>query len=217
MNTLGNDKRSTLRTLLAAAPIAALGVAATSRDAEGAPKGSADLASRLDALESRHAITAVLHGYARGWDRQDEETIKDCFWPESTHQHGAFKGLSHDFVTASFKATRNVKVMSHMITNVTIELAGDKAVSESYFFAYHRRPSRTGPGDVDFFLKGRYIDKLERRGGMWKISHRRGLHDFSRTFDPADASLEAAPSEQLGQPKANDPLYTILSELKAGR
>jgi len=214
-------KRSALRTLLAV-PLGLAGAAAlTAKPAAAADKGTRAelerLAARVAVTDAREQITEVLHRYARGWDRQDEATILDCFWPESTHQHGAFKGLSRDFTTASFKATRNVRIMSHMITNVSIEVAGNKAVSECYFFAFHRRPSKTGPGEVDWFLKGRYIDRHEKRGDTWKIAHRRGLHDFSRTFDPADTSLDASPPEQLGQPKPADPLYAMLDELRAGR
>lgn len=215
-------KRSALRTLLAmplglAAAAAVSSGPAVAADRKGSRAELERLAARMAVTDAREQIAEVLHRYARGWDRQDEATIKDAFWPESTHQHGAFKGLSHDFVAASFKATRNVKIMSHMITNVSIEVAGDRAVSECYFFAFHRRPSKTGPGEVDWFLKGRYIDRHEKRGDTWKIAHRRGLHDFSRTFDPADTSLDASPPDQLGQPKPADPLYQMLEELRAGR
>lgn len=221
-----NPKRSALRSLLAL-PLGLAGLAlarpagAATGSGAGAgksPRGELErLAARQAVTEAREQISEVLYRYARGWDRQDEATIKDCFWPESTHQHGAFKGLSHDFTTASFKATRNVRIMSHMITNVSIEVVGPKAVSECYFFAFHRRPSKTGPGEIDWFLKGRYLDRFERRGDTWKIAHRRGLHDFSRTFDPADTSLDASPPDQLGQPKPADPLYAMLDELRAGR
>jgi SnoaL-like domain len=213
-------KRTALRSLLAL-PLGALGLAAMSRRtpaAERAPRaGLQALAARQANTEAREQVTEVLHRYARGWDREDEDSIRDCFWPESTHQHGAFKGLSHDFVAASYKATRNVKLMSHMITNVSIEVAGSRALSECYFFALHRRASKTGPGNVDWILKGRYIDRFERRGDTWKIAQRRGVHDFSRTFDPADTSLDAAPAEQLSGNKATDPYYSMLAELRAGR
>ena len=213
-------KRAALRSLFAL-PLGALGLAALSRAApaaERAPRAELEkLAARQASTEARERITEVLHRYARGWDREDEDAIRDCFWPESTHQHGAFKGLSHDFVAASYKATRNVKLMSHMISNISIEVAGPKAVSECYFFALHRRASKTGPGNVDWILKGRYLDRFERRGDTWKIIHRRGVHDFSRTFDPADTSLDAAPAEQLSGNKATDPYYLMLTELRAGR
>ncbi|MCS6947817.1 MAG: nuclear transport factor 2 family protein [Steroidobacteraceae bacterium] len=175
------------------------------------------LRARQDLTEARHEITEVLHRYARGWDREDEATIRDCFWPDSTHQHGAFRGLSHEFVAISFKATRNVKLMSHSISNISIEIVGNRAVSECHFLAYHRRPSRTGSGEVDWFLKGRYLDRFERRSGVWKIAHRRGLHDFARTFEPADTSLASAPADQLSAPRPLDPLYAMLEELRTGR
>ncbi len=217
-----NAKRNALRTLLSL-PLAALGLAAAS---ESRPVRAADrpsrseldrIGARLDLTEARERITEVLFCYARGWDRQDEHAIRDCFWPDSTHQHGACKGRSLDFVAASYRATRNVRLMSHQISNVSIEVSGARALSECYFFALHRRASRTGPGEVDWILKGRYVDRFERRGEIWKIVHRRGLHDFSRTFEPADTSLDAAPPEQLSGTKSDDPYYAMLAELRAGR
>ncbi|MCA3254766.1 MAG: hypothetical protein INF91_04010, partial [Alphaproteobacteria bacterium] len=35
----------------------------------------AQMMARMDAVESKAAITEVLYLYARGWDRMDEETL----------------------------------------------------------------------------------------------------------------------------------------------
>lgn len=212
-------KRTLLRSLVAL-PIAT--AAATPALAETHDRESdRELLQRLVAAQretdARQQITDVLFRYARGWDRRDGDAILSCFFPDSTHQHGGFKGLSHDFVNVALKATTQVKSMNHLITNVSIALADERAVSECYFFAHHRRPVKDVAGaEEDWFLKGRYLDKFENRDGVWKIVHRRGLHDYARTFRPADTSLDAAPADQLSQHKPDDPLYAMLAELHAG-
>ncbi|MFO1427764.1 MAG: nuclear transport factor 2 family protein [Steroidobacteraceae bacterium] len=215
-----DQKRATLRSMLAL-PLGVLGAAAVLRSPPAAarttrPDELAALRTRLDDLEARAQITQVLHRYARGNDRVDEDALRSCFWPESTHQHGAFKGKSQDFVGFAFKVVSNLKNCSHIITNVSIDVAGGHAVSECYFLAHHRRGKAGGTGEEDYFLKGRYLDRFERRDGVWKIIHRRGVHDFSRLFDPADTSLDAKPAEQLSARKPDDPLYAMLAELAAG-
>jgi hypothetical protein len=176
----------------------------------------ARLIAQAEVTDARQQITEVLHRYARGWDRLDEAALRSCFHSDSTHQHGSFKGQSQDFVTAGLKVVSKLKSCSHLITNVSIELAGDKAVSECYFLSHHRRAKKTGEGEEDWFLKGRYVDHFEKRGDLWKIAHRRGLHDFSRTFDPADNSLDSIPAEQLSVHGTDDPLYAMLADLRAG-
>jgi len=171
------------------------------------------LTERQRITEAREQITEVLHRYARGWDRLDEEALRSCFFADSTHEHGAFKGLSSEFVSNGLAVVGKLRSVSHLITNVSIEIAGDRAVSECYFLAHHRREAAMGT-DEDWFLKGRYLDRFEERQGVWKIAHRRGLHDFSRTFRPADASLDAAPAGQRSARAPDDPWYALLASLK---
>lgn len=219
MTQIPQTKRSFLGSLLAL-PIATA-VTAPARAQTERKESDRELLERLAAAqretEARQQITEILYRYARGWDRRDGEAILSCFFPDSTTRHGGFNGLSTDFVDVALKATEHVKAMNHMITNVSIEFAGDRAVSECYFLAHHRRPVKDSPDqEQDWFLKGRYLDKFERRDGVWKIVHRRGLHDYSRTFIPADTSLDAAAADQLSQRKPDDPLYSMLAELGAG-
>lgn len=168
---------------------------------------------RLDALCDKQDITEILYLYARGWDRYDEEALRACFFEDSVHAHGGFKGLSHDFVTNGLASTKAVKSMTHMITNPMIELRGDKALSECSFFAHHRRDAADGSGEEDMFLKGRYLDIFERRDGVWKIASRTGLHDFERVVPPADQTLAGAPADTLGHKKPTDPLYSLIESL----
>jgi SnoaL-like protein len=221
----GIPKRSARRALFGL-PLGLAAIAVLARPARAAAgkHGASSIEgaiARLDAqaelTDARRQITEVVHNYARANDRVDEALFRSCFWPESTHQHGAFKGKSSDFVTRAIGIVSKLRTCSHLITNVSIEVAADKAVCECCFLAHHRRTKKSGEGEEDFFIKGRYLDRFEKRDGVWKIIHRRGLSDFVRVFDPADTSLDAAPPEQLSIHSTEDPIYGMLADLHAGR
>ena len=205
--------------LLSAVPAGVAGAALSSSEAsaKAGPATLASLAARMDEADSHRQVTDVLYLYARGWDRLDEAILRNCFWPDSKHQHGGFKGASQDFITRGLASMAKVKGSSHLITNPWVQVKGDKALSECYFLAHHRRTNRYGADEEDYFIKGRYLDRFERRGGVWKIAYRRGLSDFERIEARADGPLATAPDEQLSHRGAADPLYAMIADSEAGR
>ena len=168
---------------------------------------------RLEILLAKQEITEIIFRYCRGCDRVDEAALRACFHPDSVHAHGGFEGRSMDFVDLAMSIVKPLKSCSHMVTNVLIEVAGDRAVSEAHFLSHHRRLKQPGPGEEDRFMKGRYLDRFERRGGVWKIASRTGLLDFERILEPADRTLAAAPARQLGRRAPDDLIYAMLAGL----
>ena len=78
---------------------------------------------------------------------------------------------------------------SHQITNVLIELDGDRAVSESYVtVVLWTRPDAEGR-QSELVGRGRYLDRWERRGGVWAIEHRVHLLDLSSEFELGRADV----------------------------
>lgn len=189
------------------------GLAALSSTARAAPRDTT--AARLDALEAKDAVAQVLYAYARANDRVDEAMLRECFWPESRHKHGGFDGTSTDFIGFAMKILRTVKFTAHHISNVSVEVKGDKAFSECYYFAHHRRDAKTGGGEEDAFFEGRYIDLLERRGAVWKIIRRRGLADYSAVV-PATTPYAAWPAGQHSERAPDDDYYAMRAAF-AGR
>lgn len=213
------DKKTRRRAIgtLIGAPLAA-GSAALIADTAAAAKrdNSAALAARLDELEARQQITDVLHRYARGWDRLDEDALRSCFFADAEHQHSSFKGRSQDFITRALPMVAKTRSTSHAISNVTIEIRGNAAVSECYFFAHHRRATVDGADEEDYFLGGRYLDRFEKRDGLWKIAKRRGLNSLERVVPRADRTFATAAPDSFVKRKPDDPLYTLLAELHKG-
>jgi len=214
-----SPRRHAISTLLGI-PLAAavVGVSVRQRARAEAPGNHhlATLNARLDEIEARQHITDVLYRYARGWDLLDEEMIRSCFFADAKHQHSSFKGLSHDFITYALPMVAKVHSTSHAISNVTIEIRGDAAVSDCYFLAHHRRQNAEGSDEEDYFLGGRYLDRFEKRDGVWKIARRRGLNSLERVVPRADRTFASAVPESFTGRKPDDPLYALLAELNAG-
>ena len=145
------------------------------------------LAERLEALESRSAIAEVVIRYARAIDRRDEAALRSCFHRGATHRHGAFEGLSSDFCTHALAIVEGLALTHHQLGPVSIALGDETADAETYFTSYHRfsaHPPPPAQPHEDRISGGRYLDRFERRGGVWRIAHRLGVNEWIR-YEPA--------------------------------
>ena len=125
------------------------------------------------------AIHRVLVQYCRGVDRGDEELIAAVYWPDATDDHGIYKGSGPGFAPYVVKALNaHALATTHLIANVTIELAAGVAHVESYTLARHKL-RRDGRLVLETFA-GRYLDRFEKRGAEWRIAHRQVVHDWSK-------------------------------------
>lgn len=174
------------------------------------------LATRLDAAESKFAIAETLYNYARACDRADEALMRASFWPESTHKHGRFDGTSTDFIGFAFRIISSLKFAAHHISNVSVEVNGDRGFSECYYLAHHRRDVQGGSGEEDAFLEGRYVDLHERRNGVWKIIRRRGLSDFTSRAIPANTPFADWPAGQHSGRAPDDDYYAMRQAFLGG-
>lgn len=179
---------------------------------------SDDLVATISAIADKQAIADQCHRYCRALDRVDEALLRSVFHPDSTHDHGGFKGSSALFCTYAIAVLGELDRTQHQLGNVLIDLSGDTAHVESYFTAYHRLPKgRPCTGvferhdislDEDVWIGGRYIDRFEKRDGVWRIAHRTGVHDWEswRAADERHFGLMAP--ETVGRRDRSDPVYT---------
>ena len=127
----------------------------------------------IDRLVAKEAITEVLHRYCRAVDWIDDELAAGIWHPDGTASYeGGFEGLGSDQLASIFDSHRLATATSHQLANITIEVAGDRATSESYVHACIRF------GDKDIVVWGRYLDAWSRRAGTWGIDHRRYVQDL---------------------------------------
>ncbi|WP_439533801.1 nuclear transport factor 2 family protein [Polymorphobacter sp.] len=168
----------------------------------------------LQTLLDKQACTELVYRFARGLDRADEAMIRDVFHPDATDDHGGFKGNVDEFCAWVMPVLKTMERTQHVIGNVLVDVAGDTARAESYFVAYHDMADAAG-APIRMTVAGRYLDRFERRGGSWRISHRQFVSDWSAS-DPRSDIFDRSPASprHFGQRSPADPLYAQLELTK---
>lgn len=175
------------------------------------------LRTTIAELKARADITELCHRYCRALDRVDDTMLRSVFHPDSAHQHGPFKGSSSDFCGFAISLLRELVRTQHLLGNVSIEFKGESAYVESYFLAYHRiARGIEGAGvflkhdksiDEDILIGGRYIDRIERRNGVWKIAHRTGVHEWEQWSKADERHFPLMGADEIGRRDRSDPVY----------
>ena len=131
----------------------------------------------LARLADKHEITEVIHRLARGLDRCDEDLLRESFHPGATDDHGAFVGTAEGYIAWVLPMLATFERTQHFVTNILVEVEGERAFTESHFQAW-RRVVEDGAA-VDQITAGRYLDRFEKREGSWAIVHRRAIRDWT--------------------------------------
>lgn len=166
-------------------------------------------------LIAKQEIAEVIYRYCQGCDRSDEEMLRGCFHDDCITDHAGWSGKSQDWVPMALDWLKERVAVTHIVTNVFVEVDGDRAIMNCHFLAYNRAPKPGTDKFEEMVVKGRYIDRLEKRGGPWKIAHRIGIHDMER-FVEAPASANEIAGDRSGK-KPDDPYYGVLADFMAGR
>jgi ketosteroid isomerase-like protein len=143
----------------------------------------------IDSPEARRlldvlAIEELLRKYCRAVDRVDLELLTSCYHTDAVDTHpGTTIEDQHNFISWAEETLSKWGPggMMHFLTNIVVEVDGDVAWAESYFHAFHWGMPRTDP-NKNYLGGGRYIDRLERREGLWKIVERNPLREFHLVY-----------------------------------
>jgi hypothetical protein len=146
---------------------------------------------RLEALLDKQEIYELSCKYMRGLDRLDEKLLLSVFFEDAWCDYGFTKGTAAEFMLFAVTALQEHAANQHMIGNVLIELEGDEAFGEVYFNAYHKVMGESVFEDV--IIAGRYLDRYEKREGVWKFAYRSERVDWSRTQPTNDKYFDLAP------------------------
>jgi hypothetical protein len=168
-----------------------------------------DLAAKADIVLAKQDIHELIMAQARATDRGDEALLRSIWHPGSTIDVGVFAGPADEFCGMIIGATADRKGMSHTVANEWIEVKGDVAVAESYVIAFTMVPGENGY--TDDLTGGRYVDRFERRGGVWKFTHRTFVMDWLISNPSTDQTGQGM-YESLktrGGKYPDDPLYAF--------
>lgn len=170
-----------------------------------------------DVLSSKQACAELVYKLARGLDRCDDALLRSVFHDDATDDHGGFKGSASDFVGWALGLLAKMERTQHLIGNILVEVEGDRAVGEAYFVANHDMLGADGRA-VRMIAAGRYLDRFERRDGVWKIAHRHAVYDWNANHERTDTWDRSADSpRRFGERGAADAVYAHLASLHNDR
>jgi hypothetical protein len=177
------------------------GRAGEGESAPSLPDIAAELSRMEAALEKISTDGAILENelrYTRGLDRHDEAMIRDAYWPEAKVAYGVLRPVPELAAWANETHAKRA-AHQHHVTSLTLDVEGDTAHEEGYilFSADLIRDSKFDtrgaptPGRLLAASKatlgtGRYINRYERRNGMWKMVAHEYVHDISVRLEPLD-------------------------------
>lgn len=172
----------------AAAAIGLLAATAVmaSRAAKDDAKPFTDVAAELATLRSevadlrdRQKIKEVYVNYGRGIDRLDEQSYRKAFWPDARIGYGTTESITPDDhwnVHMQKWHKGSLKSWGHFLGNESIDIDGDTAHVEIYVVAMPMSKDEAAPG---ILWGGRYVDRLTRKNGEWRISAREYVPFFA--------------------------------------
>jgi hypothetical protein len=159
----------------------------------------AQLERQLQYLTDRTAILDCIARNARGCDRHDSALLASSYHDDGTDEHGYAVNPGRRYPEYANQAhTAGSLHNMHNITTHTCEIDGDVAHCESYVIGLFLNTD----GKTGRLIAGRYVDRLERREGQWKIALRRSTVEVLMT---GDASI------------LNSPLFTKMGYVRGTR
>ncbi|MDQ1725833.1 MAG: hypothetical protein QOG52_2861, partial [Frankiaceae bacterium] len=141
------------------------------------------LRRRVQNLEDRAAILDCIATHARGCDRHDVDLLTSTYHDDGVDEHGTTINAGPEYAAwANAVHSASSQTHLHNITTHTCTIDGDQAHAESYVLVTMLTPD----GTTATVMCGRYVDRLERRDGSWRISTRRATVELAFA---ADASM----------------------------
>jgi len=134
-----------------------------------------DLEEKLQALLDKQDILECLTRFSRGMDRFDRDVFLSAFHPDATVAAGPFVGSAAECYDWAMSIHEAGQVSTHHnLLNVTYDIDGDTAHTETYYLFVGRNYDET-----NWTAGGRYVDQLQRRDGRWGIVLRTNVIEWS--------------------------------------
>lgn len=160
------------------------------------------LLDRVRILEDKEAIRTLLATIARGTDRYDGDLLGSAIYPDAVMDMGGKTMNGSAFAAALHAPPAPRPGRMHILGNERIDVDGDIAHSESYLVSCQDvladgvRKTR--------IRAGRYVDRFERREGIWKLAARTMIDEWGR-IDPVGEAIDVG--GHSGKPAPDDISY----------
>ena len=134
-----------------------------------------DVEARVQRLEDREEIHALLMAYRRALDEKDFPGYAALFAGDGVFTAGDFRATGRDEILAMLESMVPEFLAPtggddlHLVANVDIDVREDGTASATSTWVYLVR----GDGDLPELSKlGHYEDELRREDGRWRFAHR---------------------------------------------
>jgi SnoaL-like domain len=157
----------------------------------------------LGRLLDKDAIWECLLRYSRGLDRLDLDLLRSAYWDDAITCHGHVNGSVEEFLDWWLPMQSHREAGQHSMSNLVVTFDGSEAAdTETYFLA----SIKNAGNDTVELLAGRYVDRLEKRSGEWRIKTRVLIFEWQATAD-ASRMPERLASNHQGSRDRRDPSY----------
>ena len=164
----------------------------------------AQLKREVQEMKDRQAILDCIMRHSRGHDRHDSPMMASTYHVDGIDEHGpnVIKGPVYgDWANPTHASFTNAHM--HHITTHNCEIDGDIAHAESYVIVCLGMKD----DDTTTFACGRYLDRLEKRNGEWRIALRRCVNEVTLTGDGSWINSPGAKGYLKGQWDKRDRSY----------
>ncbi|MBD2842971.1 nuclear transport factor 2 family protein [Erythrobacter rubeus] len=134
----------------------------------------------LQKVADRVAIEEVLTRYCRGIDRCDPDELARAFAHDAQIDYGNGPKPVGETIEGLMAGLGAMRLTQHNIGNVMCEVEGNEARAETYCVALHILPGGGEEPDTELVVGGRYLDRLVKRDGDWRIANRIYIMDWNR-------------------------------------
>ncbi|WP_159872955.1 nuclear transport factor 2 family protein [Novosphingobium sp. 9U] len=177
--------------------------------------------AQLDALLDKQDILEALARFSRGMDRFDRDTYLSAFWPDAEMAAGPFVGNAQDCWDWAIPMHEAGQILTHhALLQTTIHPDGDTAHTETYYQFVGRNRDESL-----WIAGGRYIDRLEKRDGAWRIALRTNIIEWACLPPPMplpfadvpDIAVNGVSSRNREDPSYQRPLVNRRAAANAGK
>lgn len=173
----------------------------------------AERTARLERALDRQEILDCLTRFSRGMDRFDRDLFLSAFHPDAVIAAGDFVGGPKELYDwASPMHRQGQEATHHNLLNHMCEISGHTAHTETYYMFVGRNRDET-----NWIAGGRYLDRLERGDGAWRIDLRTNVVEWSGLLptmplpfaDVPDVHGNGAPARDAADPSYRRPLVNL--------
>lgn len=165
-----------------------------------------------EAERDRLAIRDLIENWVVWRDSGDWDRFRTVWWDDGRMMATWTQGTADEFIAMSKQGWAKGVSILHFLGGQSIDLVGDRAVSQTKMTISQR--GKVHGVEVDVVLTGRFYDFLEKRGGRWGLVLRQPIYEKDRidAIDPA-AALALDPTILARFPEGYRHLAYLQSEL----